>query len=163
MQAVILAAGESSRFWPLNTKHKSLLKIMGKPLIWYTIDGLKKAGVKEIIVVQGPDKEVEKELSNYELDVEIKYVIQSEPRGMGDAILRAKDLLEDNFVVLNAERLDGGDYVKALTESQKPRAVIYFTRNRNRNALAFRIAILRETGLRIWLKNRKRQRTVGIR
>jgi len=47
-QAVILAAGESSRFWPLNTravakggderssstqKHKSLLKIMGRPLI----------------------------------------------------------------------------------------------------------------------------------
>ena len=48
-QAVILAAGESSRFWPLNQRHKSLIKIMGRPLIWYTIEGLKKAGIKEIL------------------------------------------------------------------------------------------------------------------
>ena len=29
LQAVILAAGESSRLWPLNAKHKSLLRILG--------------------------------------------------------------------------------------------------------------------------------------
>ena len=47
MQAVILTAGESSRFWPLNQRHKSLIKIMGRPLIWYTIEGLKKSGIKK--------------------------------------------------------------------------------------------------------------------
>jgi len=61
-QAVILAAGESSRFWPLNQKHKSLFKIMGRPLIWYTIESLKKAGIKDIIIVQGPKKDIEEEL-----------------------------------------------------------------------------------------------------
>ena len=64
MQAVILAAGQSSRFWPLNQRHKSLIKIMGKPLIWYTIQGLKKAGIKETIIIQSPGKDIEEKLKN---------------------------------------------------------------------------------------------------
>jgi choline kinase len=64
-QAVILAAGESSRFWPLNYQHKSLIKIMGRPLIWYTIEGLKMAKVKEIIIIQGIGREIEAELKKF--------------------------------------------------------------------------------------------------
>ena len=119
MQAVILAAGESSRFWPLNQKHKSLLKIMGRPLIFYTIESLKKAGIRDIIIVQGPKKDIENELRRYRMEVNIKYVIQPEPKGMGNAILHARDFLEDQFFVLNAERFDGGDYIKPVLEKQK--------------------------------------------
>ena len=67
MQAVILAAGESSRFWPLNKNHKSLIKIMGRPLIWWTLKSLEKAGISEAVIIQGPKKEIERELSNYGL------------------------------------------------------------------------------------------------
>ncbi len=106
-QAVILAAGESSRFWPFNQKHKSLFKIMGKPLIWYTINGLKKSGIKEVIIVEGKAKDIEKELKNYWFqNLKIRYVIQPKPIGMGDALWRTKDLLKDKFLVLNAERVD---------------------------------------------------------
>ena len=119
MQAVILAAGENSRFWPLNQKHKSLIKIMGRPLIWYTIESLKKNGIKDIIIVQGEAKDVEEELKNHDLGVNIKYVVQAEPKGMGDAILKAKDLLEDQFLVLNAERFDVDDFIKPILEKHK--------------------------------------------
>ena len=101
-QAIILAAGESSRFWPLNQKHKSLIKIMGRPLISYTIAGLRKAGIKDIIVIQGSQKDIEKELG----DSKIKYIVQKEPKGMGDALLRARRLIKGPFMVLNAERID---------------------------------------------------------
>lgn len=57
-QAIILAAGESSRFYPLNSSHKSLIKIMGKPLILYLVEALKKEGIKEIIIVQGRRKKI---------------------------------------------------------------------------------------------------------
>ncbi|MFH1462655.1 MAG: bifunctional sugar-1-phosphate nucleotidylyltransferase/acetyltransferase [bacterium] len=100
-QVVILAAGQSSRFWPLNKEHKSLFKIMGKPLIWHTIESLKRAGLKDIIIVQGPEREIEKELKNYELGVEAKYVIQAEPKGIGDALRKTEDLIKDSFFVLN--------------------------------------------------------------
>ena len=113
-QAIILAAGESSRFWPLNQRHKSLLKIMGRPLIWYTIESLRKAGIKDIIVVQGPKKEVEEELKNYNLGVGIKYVIQSEPKGMGNALWQTRNLIKNRFFVLNAERVDCDEIIQNL-------------------------------------------------
>jgi len=118
-QAVILAAGQSSRFWPLNQRHKSLLKIMGRPLIFYTIESLKEAGIKDIIIVQGPEKDIEQNLKNYDLGIDIKYVIQEEPKGMGNAIFRARDCLKDQFLVLNAERFDCEDYIKPILEKQK--------------------------------------------
>lgn len=118
-QAVILAAGESSRFWPLNQRHKSLLKIMGRPLIWYTIESLKKIGIKDIMIVQGPKKDIEEELRNHNLGSDIKYVVQSEQKGMGNAIVQAKDYLKDQFFVLNAERFDCEDGIKLILEKQK--------------------------------------------
>ena len=111
-QAVILAAGESSRFWPLNQRHKALIKIMGKPLIWYTIESLGKAGIREVIIVQGPKRDIEEELKNHELtNLKIRYVIQPKPKGMGNALWQAKNLIKGSFFVLNAERVDGGEII----------------------------------------------------
>jgi len=119
MQAVILAAGESSRFWPLNQKHKSLIKIMGRPLIWHTIEGLKESGIKEIIIVQGSKKDAEKELKDYKFGIKIKYVTQPEPKGMGNALWQAKNLIKDQFFVLNAERIDCGEMTKISAAKSK--------------------------------------------
>ena len=118
-QAVILAAGESSRFWPLNQRHKSLVKIIGRPLIWYTIEGLKKSGIKDIIIVQGPQKDIEEELKNYDLGVEIKYVIQAESKGMGNAVMGVQNLISGPFFVLHAHKVNVGDYVKPMIEKFK--------------------------------------------
>jgi UDP-N-acetylglucosamine diphosphorylase/glucosamine-1-phosphate N-acetyltransferase len=120
MQAVILAAGESSRFWPLNYQHKSLFKIMDKPLIWYTIEGLRKAKIKEVIIVQSPKKDVEKELKNYKFsNLKIEYIIQKEPKGMGNALWQARNLLKGKFLVLNAERVDSDEILKSSKHYQR--------------------------------------------
>jgi UDP-N-acetylglucosamine diphosphorylase / glucose-1-phosphate thymidylyltransferase / UDP-N-acetylgalactosamine diphosphorylase / glucosamine-1-phosphate N-acetyltransferase / galactosamine-1-phosphate N-acetyltransferase len=119
MQAVILAAGESSRFWPLNRKNKSLIKIMGKPLIWYTLDSLKKSGVTDIIVVQGKKEEIKNELEQYNLGINIRYLVQESPKGMGDAVFSSREFLENQFFVVDVARCDAGGYVKLLLEKQK--------------------------------------------
>ncbi|MBA7648599.1 Bifunctional protein GlmU [subsurface metagenome] len=119
MQAIILAAGESSRFWPLNYQHKVLFKTMGKPLIWYTIDGLKKAGVKDFIVVQGPQKDIEAELKNYNLGINIKYIVQPEPKGMGDAVMKAQELISEPFFVMSGHKVNAGDYIKKMKEKKE--------------------------------------------
>ena len=112
-QTVILAAGESSRFWPLNQRHKSLIKIMGRPLIWYTIEGLRKVGIKDIIIVQRPKRDIEEELNNYKFpDSKIRYVIQRKPEGMGNALWQTRSLIKDRFFVMNAERVDGGEIIE---------------------------------------------------
>ena len=119
MQAVILAAGESSRFWPINGCHKSLMKIMGKPLILSLIEGIKDKGIKEVIVVQGPKKEIQKELKNYKLSLPVKYVVQTSPLGTGDAILKAQKNIKDHFFVLNAERVDAKEHIAPILEKFK--------------------------------------------
>jgi len=118
MQAIVLAAGESSRFWPLNQRHKSLFKIIGKPLICYLIDGLKKTGLKEVIIVQSPKKDIEEELKNSQYR-DLRYVVQKRPLGTGDALLAAEKFIKDNFFVLNSERVDCQDYLKLILEKSK--------------------------------------------
>lgn len=118
-QAVILAAGESSRFWPLNSEHKTLFKIMGKPLIYYTIKSLVSAGVKEVLIVEGPKREIEKQLSSLDLKIDVKYIVQPEPKGMGNALTFVREYIKDDFLLLNAERFDAGTHVKKIIKKQK--------------------------------------------
>ncbi|XOA42622.1 MAG: bifunctional sugar-1-phosphate nucleotidylyltransferase/acetyltransferase [Candidatus Nealsonbacteria bacterium] len=119
MQAVILAAGESSRFWPFNYQHKSLFKIMGRSLIWYTIENLRKNGIKDVIVVQGVKRDVERELKKYQTKAKIRYVIQSKPKGTGNAIYQAKKLIKENFIVLGPHKIDLDSYLPLLLKKFK--------------------------------------------
>ncbi len=114
MQGVIMAAGESSRFWPINHRHKSLFKLMGRPLICHTLESLNKAGIKEVIIIQKPIKDVENELKKYKLptSLKVKYVIQKKPQGTGHALKSAENFLKDKFLVLNGDDLYGQKDIK---------------------------------------------------
>lgn len=143
-QAVILAAGESSRFWPLNKKHKSLFKIMGRPLMWYALNNLKTAGIKQVIIVQNSGRDVEKELKKYSLPKFVdglKFVVQKDPRGTGDALFCAKRYLNKKFLVINGDDYYGAkDLKKCLTTFpcilvKKVRTPSYFGIIKPRNGL----------------------------
>ncbi|MBR9689323.1 MAG: NTP transferase domain-containing protein [Candidatus Altiarchaeota archaeon] len=98
MRAVILAGGESSRFWPLNKCHKSLLEIAGKPLIVRTINNLPRA-VEEVVVIESPGGCVSKTIKNYSINKQLEFRVQDKPRGMWDAILiGARDYGDDVIV-----------------------------------------------------------------
>jgi len=126
MQAVLWAAGESSRFWPLSEGgHKSLFKLMGKPLIQWTIEGLKEADIKEIIIIQAPARAIEQVLGDgSQFDVKLQYVIQPEPKGMGDALLRAEALIKtERFFALHAHHFDAASLIgPMLTKAETSRA-----------------------------------------
>lgn len=120
MQAIVLAAGDSSRFWPLNKRHKSLIKIMGRPLIWYVLDGIQKAGIDDIIIIQKQEMLVEQELNLYEFPkCKITYVTQTEAKGMGDALFQAKNFIKDNFLVLNADMVECSEVFMQLIGKMK--------------------------------------------
>jgi len=118
MQAVLLAAGASSRMWPVaDGFHKSLIVLMGKPLIQWTIESLQRIGVTDVIIVQGPDKKVEIALTQAVLSVHIHYVEQSDPKGMGDALLQTESLLEDQFLLLHPYRFDADELITPVLET----------------------------------------------
>ncbi len=120
MQVVILAAGRSSRFYPYNYfPHKSLIKILGKPIVVHTIESIKKSGIKDVILIVSKDSEIKKILGNGKnLGVSIQYVVQKEPTGGGNGLLLAEKLIDGDFFLLNASRVDFFEY-KELMRSQK--------------------------------------------
>ncbi|MFO7793628.1 MAG: NDP-sugar synthase [Candidatus Nanohaloarchaea archaeon] len=112
MKAVILAAGESSRFKPISeNRHKGLTDILGKPIIEYTIEELREAGVEEIIIVQGPDRQIENEIDSAD-----HYVVQEKPDGMGNALRQAEHLLDGDFLVLTPYRANASKFFRPMIE-----------------------------------------------
>ena len=119
MQAVLLAAGESSRFWPLSEgKHKSLFSLMGKPLIQWTLEALERSGIEEVVVIQSTSRLVEKTLKDVQSRLKLSYVLQNEPMGMGDALLAAKNLLNDSFFLLHAHQFTADLWLSAMMDKQ---------------------------------------------
>src|SRR5688500_15691603 len=112
MQALVLAAGRSSRFFPFATdSHKSLIEVLWKPLIEHTIDSIKKTGIQDIIVVEGKDSKIREVLGDGKKGgVKISYAVQEEPRGGGNAVLCAKDLIKGDFFLVSPHRVDFESY-----------------------------------------------------
>lgn len=138
-KAVIPAAGLGTRFLPATkAQPKEMLPIVDKPTIQYIIEEAVSSGIEDIIIITGRSKraiedhfdksyELEEELKKHnkgdllELTQEISnmvnlyYVRQKEPRGLGHAIGCAKTFIgNEPFAVLL-----GDDIVDAKTPCLK--------------------------------------------
>lgn len=91
---IILAGGSSSRLWPL--REKSLLKFLGKPLLELQLEVYVKLGFRNVVVVCNPDNHdpVREILAKFDRDIEPLTFVQSQPRGMGDALLTVEPILD---------------------------------------------------------------------
>jgi len=107
MQAVLLAAGQSSRFFPYNNKHKCLVKIAGESIAVHTVRAVKRSGITDIIFITGDHNDFKDVLGNgKKLGVKIRYVVQKEATGAGDALLLASDLINSDFFLINSKPVD---------------------------------------------------------
>jgi len=92
---------------------------MGRPLIAWTLKAVERSGIKEAIVVQAPNRAVEEALKDTQLDLELRYVIQERPKGMGDALLAARDELHESFFVLNAHQFRADRWIFSMREKSR--------------------------------------------
>ena len=124
-QAIIPLAGLGTRLLPLTSVFpKELLPINGKPGLEYIIDECIEAGIKEIIFIISNKKimiknyfnndaffkkiikkKKDKRISNeYKKILKykkmIKFVYQNNPRGTGDAVLKTKKFIKDNYFLM---------------------------------------------------------------
>ena len=106
MQAVILAAGKSTRTYPLTiNKPKPLLKIGNKTLLEYNLDQLNGL-VKEVILVVGFKAEmVKKKFRGKYKKLKLTYVSEKRRLGTWHALDVTKKKLKDRFVVLMGDDL----------------------------------------------------------
>lgn len=120
MQAVILAAGNSSRFYPFNSdvEHKSLVVMMGKTLLEHTLDALVAAGFTSVVIVVKPSSKIPDSIAPRS-DIRVIYVTQDSALGMGNALLSAKKYLEKTFFLLGGYHMDIGDFAKDMQSMQR--------------------------------------------
>lgn len=122
MKAVILAAGEGQRLEPLtNLRPKPMVPIANQPLLEYVIDSVSDAGIDEIVLVVGYKRE---RIQTYFGDghrwgVDIEYAVQEKQLGTGHAVLQAADHVDDEFLVLNGDRIITADLVEQLVEKRR--------------------------------------------
>jgi len=106
MMGIIPAAGKGKRMRPYTSAvPKELLLVGDKPIIEHIIEGLKIAGIKDIVVVisKGKYSIIDYLGSGESLDVNITYTIQDKQEGLAKAIECTKHLINDTFVVVNGD------------------------------------------------------------
>lgn len=130
-KAVIPAAGLGTRFLPATkAMPKEMLPIVDKPTIQFIVEEAKKAGIEDILIVNGKNKrsienhfdsnpELEQDLKSTgkiellnltqevtDLGVNLYYTRQPYPAGLGDAIYRARSFVgNEPFVVMLGDDL----------------------------------------------------------
>src|ERR1700719_3837347 len=105
MKGLILAGGAGTRLRPItHTSAKQLVPIANKPIIFYGIEQLAAAGIKDIgivISVGETGAEIQAAVGDGSLfGVEVSYIEQDAPLGLAHCVLIARDFLgDDEFVV----------------------------------------------------------------
>jgi len=102
MKALILAAGRGDRLSECSNGHnKCMMRLFGKPLVQYSLENAVQAGVDEIVMVVGYQiEEIINVFGNRFDNVRIRYVVQSNAKGVVDAIDRSRPAVGDSDFML---------------------------------------------------------------
>lgn len=125
MKGIVLAGGNGSRLFPITyANNKHLLNVYNKPMCYYPIETLVKAGIKEImIVVSGPFAGNFISLLKNGEDFGLKklvYGYQSSAMGIADALSIAEDFADnDNIAVILGDNVTDSDISFEINNFEK--------------------------------------------
>jgi len=135
MKGVLLAAGKGTRMQGLcDDLPKPLLPVANRPILTYTIGQMQAAGVTEVLVVIGHQARLLRSgLGNRCGNVTLRYVVQEDPRGTGQATALAEEfaagepfLMMFGDIVTSAQHLPDIARIYAAEEPAALLSVRYF-------------------------------------
>jgi len=142
MKGVILAGGLATRLRPLTSvTNKHLLPIYNKPMIYYPIEAMVKAEIKEVLLTSSPDHAGHFENllgAGEQFGLKIFYAVQENAKGgISDAIMLAEDFAKDEkTLVLLGDNIFGFNLKNEVEKFQK----------RDEGAMIFGIRMPTESG-----------------
>lgn len=132
MKGVILSGGKGTRLAPVTLEcPKQLLPIMGKPILFYSIEYLIKADIHDICIIISRETgdAIKEAVSATDFDANFTFVVQPEPLGLAHAVGMTKEFIGDSedFVVLLGDNLfdkDLKDMIKTFKSTDASSLVI---------------------------------------
>lgn len=127
--AIILAGGKGERLRPYtNDRPKPMVEVGGKPILYYQLTQLKRAGIKEVIFAcsyfhQALQKHVD---SGKKYGVTALFSVEETPLGRGGGIKKAMKMLPKDWqdvVVLNGDNLWKLDLGGMMEKHQARKAI----------------------------------------
>ena len=128
MRAVVLAAGKGERLNPLTeTKPKHLLPVGGRPLIEWSLEAFKEAGIEEALIVTHymGEKLRERLGDGSSLGLSLSYSRQERMGGTADAFRMAEEFADgEDFLGLYGDLFLDPECVKTVLKAHKPAEVV---------------------------------------
>lgn len=104
MRGIILSGGSGTRLRPLTKiTSKQLLPIYHRPMIYYPLNTLVKAGIKEILIIVSPERAgdyLNLLGSGKDFGVKFTYEIQDKPEGLAQAFIIGSNFIDNEDVVM---------------------------------------------------------------
>lgn len=104
MRGIILAGGSATRLRPCTKiTSKQLLPVYNKPMIYYPLNTLIKAGIKEILIIIAPERAgdyLNLLGSGKDFGVRFTYEIQDEPKGLTEAFVIGENFIDNEDVAM---------------------------------------------------------------
>ena len=122
MKVVIMAGGKGTRISSLISDiPKPMIKVAGKPVLEHEIECLRSQGFKDIIITVSHLGHIIEEYfgSGDEFGVSIQYFHEEIPLGNAGALFRLKELLEEDFLLLNADAIFDIDFNRFVAYHKK--------------------------------------------
>ncbi len=116
MKGIILAGGSATRLRPCTKiTSKQLLPVYNKPMIYYPLNTLIRAGIKDILIIVAPDfagNFLNLLGSGSEFGVRFTYEVQEKPRGLADAFIIGENFIgKDNVTMILGDNIFEDDFV----------------------------------------------------
>jgi glucose-1-phosphate thymidylyltransferase len=132
VKGVVLAGGKATRLRPLTkVTNKHLLPIYDRPLIYYPLQAMARAGVRDVLVITNPEHAghfIQLLGSGAEFGLKLAYELQEEAGGLAQAVNLAESFVgRDKMLVLLGDNIFTDDLRPAVERfSAQDRGAVIF-------------------------------------